>query len=495
MSDARPTFATFASNAIGPTMGHPRLPTIIQGGMGVAVSSWRLARAVSSLGQLGVVSGTGIDTVFVRRLQDGDPGAHLRRAMARFPFADVVGDALKRYFLPDGRPAGAGYRRLPLPTVEGTRVQRGLTALASFAEVFLAKEGHDAPVGLNLLTKVQLPNLATLYGAMLAGVDVVLMGAGIPREIPAALDELSEHRSASLAVDVAGARAPEPTRVRFDPAEFGGHELTPTPRPAFLPIVSSHSLATMLLKKASGAIAGFVVEAPVAGGHNAPPRGAADLDERGQPTYGERDRVDLQAMRDLGVPFWLAGAAHTPAALREAVAAGAAGVQVGTLFAFCEESGLDTELKEAARDRARSGTADVFTDPAASPTGFPFKVLALPGTLSDAATYAARTRRCDLGYLRQAYRTEDGGIGYRCAAEPVADHVAKGGRAEDTIGRKCLCNALMANVGLAQTQPDGAIEPPLVTSGDDVAALAPLLARGPAGYTAADVVDYLLGPG
>jgi NAD(P)H-dependent flavin oxidoreductase YrpB (nitropropane dioxygenase family) len=494
MSNARASFATFASAPMAGATGGLPLPTIIQGGMGVAVSNWRLARAVSGLGQLGVVSGTGIDTVFVRRLQDGDPGAHLRRAMASFPFADVVRDALQRYFLPAGRAPGAGYRRLPLPTVEGTAFQRGLTALASFTEVFLAKEGHDAPVGLNLLTKVQLPNLATLYGAMLAGVDVVLMGAGIPREIPGALDELAGHRPAALTVDVAGARAAEPTRVRFDPAEFGDQGLAPTARPAFLPIVSSHSLASMLLKKASGAIAGFVVENSVAGGHNAPPRGGNDLDAHGQPIYGERDRVDLHVMRELGVPFWLAGAAHTPAALREAVAAGAAGVQVGTLFAFCEESGLDAGLKEAGHERARAGTAAVFTDPAASPTGFPFKVLELPATLSDDEVYATRTRRCDLGYLRQAYRTEDGEVGYRCAAEPIADYVAKGGRAEDTVGRKCLCNALMANVGLAQTQPGGHVEPPLVTSGDDVAAIAPLLPAGKGGYTAADVVDYLLGP-
>ena len=235
MSNARPVFAALAPTLIGEATGSQPLPPIIQGGMGVAVSNWRLARAVSSLGQLGVVSGTGIDTVFVRRLQDGDPGAHLRRAMASFPFADVVRAALERYFLPDGRAPGTGYRRLPLPTVEGTRFQRGLTALASFAEVFLAKEGHGSPVGINLLTKVQLPNLATLYGAMLAGVDVVLMGAGIPREIPAALDELSAHRPASLVVDVAGARAAEPTRVRFDPAEFGGDALATLGAPGVPP--------------------------------------------------------------------------------------------------------------------------------------------------------------------------------------------------------------------------------------------------------------------
>ena len=54
------------------------LPTIIQGGMGAGVSSWRLAQAVSQLGQLGVVSGTALDLIFARRLQDGDPGGHMR---------------------------------------------------------------------------------------------------------------------------------------------------------------------------------------------------------------------------------------------------------------------------------------------------------------------------------------------------------------------------------------------------------------------------------
>ena len=39
------------------------LPTIIQGGMGAAVSDWRLANAVSSHGQLGVVSGTALDAI------------------------------------------------------------------------------------------------------------------------------------------------------------------------------------------------------------------------------------------------------------------------------------------------------------------------------------------------------------------------------------------------------------------------------------------------
>ena len=61
------------------------LPKIIQGGMGAGVSDWKLARAVSLKGQIGVVSGTALDLILVRRLQNGDAGGHMRRALAAFP--------------------------------------------------------------------------------------------------------------------------------------------------------------------------------------------------------------------------------------------------------------------------------------------------------------------------------------------------------------------------------------------------------------------------
>lgn len=472
------------------------LPKIIQGGMGVAVSDWRLARAVAWCGQLGVVSGTGIDSVMVRRLQDGDVGGHVRRAMEHFPFATIVQGTLRRYFLPDGRLAGTPYARLPLPTVEGNRFHRGLMALASFTEVFLAKQGRDGPIGINLLTKVQLPNLATLYGAMLAGVTHVLMGAGIPREIPGILDELAQHRRASLRVDANVPRGGEPVIARFDPAEFGGDALPELGRPDFFPIVSTHALANIMLKKATGAIQGFIVEAPTAGGHNAPPRGGKTFDERGQPVYGDRDRADREQMRELGLPFWLAGSSGSPEALAAALAGGAAGVQVGTMFAYCDESGFGAAVKRQVIDRVLAGDANVFTDANASPTGFPFKVVGLPGTLSERDVYEQRTRVCDLGYLREVVRTDDGKLVYRCASEPVADYVAKGGDVADTVGRKCLCNALMANAGVGQIQKGQSTpEVPLVTSGDDLAVITRVLKPGATSYTAAEVVDYLLGRG
>lgn len=471
------------------------LPTILQGGMGVAVSGWRLAREVSRLGQLGVVSGTGIDTVLVRRLQDGDVGGHMRRAMSRFPVPDIAEEILDRYFVPGGRPKGTPYRRLPLLTVAGDRLQRGALALGAFVEVALAKEGHDRPVGINLLAKIELATLPTLYGAILAGVDVVLMGAGIPLEIPGALDRLARRERATLHVSVAGAtRGDPPVATTLDPAELDGGVGDPLVRPAFLPIVASHALASIMTKRASGSIEGFVIEAPTAGGHNAPPRGAATLDASGQPVYGERDRVDYDAVRALGLPFWMAGGTGSPEQVRAATEVGASGVQVGTLFAYCEESGLTDDLKGRVIARARSGDIEVRTDPRASPTGFPFKVVGLPGTASEAEVAQDRQRVCDLGYLREVYRAPSGELGYRCASEPVDAYVRKGGTVEATEGRKCLCNALLADVGMAQVQKGGRVEPPLLTSGDDLEHLERFLATRPddTGYTAADVIDYLL---
>src|SRR5512143_2534663 len=144
----------------------PDNPPIIQGGMGIGVSNWTLARAVSMSGQLGVVSGTAIDSVFVRRLQDGDPGGHLRRAMAAFPMPGVADEALRRWFRPEGRAPGEKYRELPMYRQDVSAARNQVTMLAMFAEVWLAKEGHGNPVGVNLLTKIQMPNLALCYGAM-----------------------------------------------------------------------------------------------------------------------------------------------------------------------------------------------------------------------------------------------------------------------------------------------------------------------------------------
>ena len=476
-----------------------QFPKIIQGGMGVGVSNWRLAQAVSKLGQLGVVSGTALDSVFVRRLADGDEGGHMRRGLDAFPFQEMAKRIWQEYFVPGGKDAGAPYKALPMHQKNDSRKLIELCMVSNFVEVFLAKEGHNNPVGINYLEKVQIPHLPSIYGAMLAGVGYVLMGAGIPLHIPGVLDAFAAHHAAEYRLAITGASQSQSanldTPMRLDPAEYAEGQLPALNRPRFLAIVSSNTLAATMLRRASGRVDGLVIESPTAGGHNAPPRGKLQLNAAGEPVYGERDQVNVADLRALGVPFWLAGGYGSPAKLQQALDQGATGVQVGTAFAFSRESGMRADLKSRLIEQAMAGVGEVFTDPLASPTGFPFKVAQLEGTTSAASTYAERNRTCDLGYLREAYVTGDGQIGYRCSAEPVDNYVAKDGKIEETFGRKCLCNTLLANIGHAQVRKDGSVEPALITVGDDLNTIAQFIAPGRNSYSAADVVKCLLGAG
>jgi nitronate monooxygenase len=464
------------------------LPWLIQGGMGIAISHWPLARSVAMAGQLGVVSGTAIDSVFARRLQDQGVDDALRDVLDQFPSQTVVDGVLAKYASTKRAP-NVPYRAVPMLTHRTVQSSHDLLVLASFVEVALAKSGHDGIVGINLLTKVQLPTVPSLYGAMLAGVDFVLMGAGIPAHIPGILDRLASGEVIDSALELEGAsKIDRGPMLHFDPEHFDGpSELK---RPNFLAIVSSHVLANALIRRSSGTVDGFVVESPIAGGHNAPPRGDLLLDENNDPIYGERDRVDFDVMRTTGVPFWLAGGVTSPSSVREALGVGATGVQVGTLFAYCHESGMEPALRAKVIAEVRAKHLQVRTSTRASSTGYPFKVVDVEGTLSDSAVYEQRERRCDLGYLREAYVKLDGSVGYRCPSEPVDVFVSKGGAVEDTIERTCLCNALMATAGFGQIRRKGPNESPIVTSGDAINDIAPLLV-GRDDYTARDVIDFL----
>jgi nitronate monooxygenase len=468
-------------------------PIIIQGGMGAGVSNWRLARAVSRLGQLGVVSGTALDEILIRRLQDGDADGAMRRGLDALPFPRMAERIRSTYFVPGGKARDDAYRSLPAHTWPDSRERIELCIAANFVEVFLAREGHSNPVGINYLEKVQIPHLPSIYGAMLAGVSYLLMGAGIPLKIPGVLDALTQHLPASYPLQVSGAHPDEEHLMHFDPADYfeDSRSQEPLRRPRFLPIVSSNTLAQTLLKRANGRVDGFILEGATAGGHNAPPRGKLQLDENGEPVYGERDAVDLEKIRELGLPFWLAGGFGSAEKLRQAIAWGAAGVQVGTAFACCEESGLSPDLKQLLVEQAACGRARVFTDPLASPTGFPFKVAQITGSGSDPEAFAARPRICDVGFLREAYRAEDGSIGYRCPAEPPSCFVSKGGKLEQTLGRKCLCNALMTNIGLGQVRCHRHHEIALVTMGDDLSCVTQFLPPNAFVYTANDVISAL----
>lgn len=467
----------------------PGCPTIIQGGMGVGVSGWRLARAVAAAGQLGVVSGVGLDILLARRLQLGDPDGHLRRALAHFPVPSAAEEILARYYVPGGIGDARAFRAVPKSSLRPKPAAAHLAIAGNFAEVYLAKEGHNGPVGINYLEKLQMATPAAVYGALLAGVDYVLMGAGIPAKIPGLLDALAAGQPGEITVDVGGAPG-APVTVDVDPDALGYGNLQ-VPRPRFVAIVSSNMLAVYLVRDDRTRPDGFVVEGPNAGGHSARPRGPLALDDTGQPLYGPRDHVELEKMSALGIPYWVAGGQASPDGLRDVLSAGAAGIQVGSAFALCAESDLDSNLKTALIERWFAGTLQVRSDPVASPTGFPFKVAQLPGTVAEAAIYSERKRLCDAGALRVPYRDTDGSIGYRCPAEPPRHYVRKGGQGTDTAGRMCLCNGLIATIGLPQRRQHGKNEPPLVTIGQDLSFLQCLCRPGRYEYKAVDVIDYL----
>jgi len=461
--------------------------------MGVAVSDWRLANTVARNGQLGVVSGTGLGMVMIRRLQVGDPCGAIRRALSKFPWPDMAQRIRDAYFVPGGKPADESFKLGPLPKVKPDASLVELMVVGNFVEVFLAKEGHSNPVGINYLEKIQLPNVPSILGAMLAGVEVVLVGAGIPLAIPGVLDSLSRWETVELDLTVEQGSDRNSYAQRFDPREYFTGELPELARPNFLAIIASVTLAKTLAKRASGDVNGFVIEHHSAGGHNAPPRRVNGADPDAAPQYGERDAPDLEIIAGLGRPFWLAGGSASPQKLAEARAAGAHGIQVGTAFAFCRESGIVPAIKQRVLREQRAGTLNVRTDFKSSPTGFPFKVVELAGTVSDEETYAARERICDLGYLRQLYAKGDSEVGYRCPGEPEEKFLAKGGTIEGTVGRQCLCNGLLATVGLGQIR-DGVSEPPIVTSGDDYSFLPHVMRGDDVDYGAADVIEYLTAP-
>lgn len=468
-------------------------PMIIQGGMGVAVSNWRLAKAVSQCGQLGVVSGTFLDTIIARRLQDGDRDGSIRRALSRFPLPDVARRVLQDFFVDGGKASSTPYKPVGMHCMRSARRLIELTIVANFVEVFLAKENHEGAVGINYLTKIDLPTLPSLYGAMLAGVDYVLMGAGIPKAIPVILDRLSLHQAVSLKIEVQGVAGDDNFEVSFDPAGYSSTHAKALKRPYFFPIVSSSTLAQSLARKASGRVDGFVVEHYSAGGHNAPPRGGLQVDFRGEPIYGPKDEPWVEDFVKLGLPFWWAGSCASPERLQEMVSRGARGIQVGTAFAYCNESGITDSIKKRVIEGVLSGQESVFTDPRASSSGYPFKVVQLVGSLSEEEEYDRRTRICDLGYLRCAYKTEAGNVAFRCPAEPIDDFVRKGGQLEETIGRKCLCNGLLSTVGYPQVRGDEYVEPPLVTAGAELSCLRRFLLPGENSYSAQRVLEHLLG--
>jgi len=407
-------------------------PMIITGGMGVHISCWQMVRTASMMGALGVVSGTALEIVYPRILQNGDPGGHVRRAFKELArrqpaLAEPLDRIVEKYYIEGGKAADKPFRAVPFAKLsritgsegrdsfwESSRETQILTLASNFAEVWLAKEGHEGLVGINFLRKVERPLPYALYGAILAEVDYVLVGAGSPPEIPGMIELLCRHQTASLPIKVQGTRSDRGEFfVTVRPETLTGPASGVLKKPKFLAIVASFGLARALASDPKSRPYGFVVEGPQAGGHNAPPaRIRFDGNGRQIVEYTDQDNADIGAIAGLGLPFWLAGSYASSGHLREALAKGASGVQIGTAAALSSQSGMEPGLRAKVLSLAVSGGL-VVTDTMVSPTGFPFKVAQIPGTISDSVVYTGRKRICDMCLLQANYLTPDGDLGYR----------------------------------------------------------------------------------
>lgn len=501
---------------------------LIQGGMGVYVSNWRLAKAVAMEMPgitAGTVSGTGLDWVYVRLLQLGDPGGHVHRALTAFDekFATEIGKKiLTRYFVEGGKAPTSRFKNppqqivramdgsdiIPLPSQPATSVELAvdndiieLLIATGFAEVWLAKEGHHGHIFINFLKKVELPLVYTMYGAMLADVDGVIVGAGNPDGLPAICSRLVNHERVNIDISVLYRESGEDFYVSLDPKQIaaGKFALNPLHRPALLAIASLEGLVQMLAQSPSEAPDGFIIEHHTAGGHNAGPQGPIRLDELGQPIYSELDEPDLSVIRQIGLPFWLAGGYASRERIQQALAAGATGVQAGSVFALAEESGMKPSYRTAILNEIKKGAGDteLVKTTLFSPTGFPFKVVQLEGTLADDMVYAARSRVCDIGLLQQRGLSKPDADGkrqlfQRCAAAPIEGFVKKRGLPHNTESRRCLCNGLLSTVGLAQGT-NLKEEPAIVTLGNHLDSIRRLSHQGQYPYWVCDVVQDLLG--
>jgi len=202
----------------------------------------------------------------------------------------------------------------------------------------------------------------------------------------------------------------------------------------------------------------IILENHEAGGHNAPPRNRV--------SFGSQDDLEtyFEKVRDLGVRVYVAGDGSTKEEVANWIERGAYGVQIGSRFALCNESGMRKDLREDVIELNAEKTTAVVTSNRLSPTGYPFKHLPMAGTLSEQEVYDNRKRICNKGYLLQShFATQEDGTTketYICPAMPEKQYQKLGGTLDDMSERVCLCNALFATAGFGEAN-----EPALVTLG------------------------------
>ena len=455
--------------------------------MGVAVSSWQLARTVGSRRRASASCPAPGSTSSSRAgCRTATPTATCAARSPRSRCPRSPHEVLDHYFVEGGRdPRRQPYIAIPRPSLTRDAARPAAHVVANFVEVWLAKEGHDGLGRRELPREDPDDRRRGRRTARCSPASTSCSWAPASRRTSRPLLTSSPSTAvASLPVDVAEALPDETWAVTIDPREVMRRRrcrrcAADLPRDR-----ANHVLAQYLARDEVTRPDGFVVEAPTAGGHNAPPRGKLVLDETGQPVYGPRDVCDPTQVRRPRPAVLARRFVRRPgASCGGAEALGARGIQVGTLFALSADSGFRPTSASGCVRSLVDGTLATRTDALASPTGFPFKVAPARRArcrTSGCATTAPRCATSATCARRSARRTAS--VDYRCPAEPDHMFERKGGehRRRSPAAPACATRSSRASASrrCARTAEP---ELPLVTLGDDLEGARVLLAAHPRG--------------
>lgn len=274
---------------------------------------------------------------------------------------------------------------------------------AAYAEVSLAKTGGGY-AGINIMVALVRDYEDSVRGAIDAGADFIISGAGLPLSLPA---------------------------------------IQPSKETALIPIVSSARALEIICKKwerLGSRPDAVVLEGPLAGGH---------LGFKMNEIAMESNRLEnlFPPVKDVAVrhgdfPVIVAGGIYTREDIRRLIGMGAQGVQMGTRFLATTESSASAEYKQAVLD---AGEEDiVVADDPGSPCGLPFRVIR-QSRMYDSCLRMVRKPKCDKGYV--LLKDTEGKFA-RCPAKESNEHDF------------CICNGLLSSAGY---NPDK--EEPLYTVG------------------------------
>jgi nitronate monooxygenase len=284
-------------------LGQRSLLPIVQGGMGVGVSAHRLAGSVAAVGGVGTLS-----CVDLRRHHP---------------------DLMERT-------RGIGFDAQAKATINAANLE------AVEREVHAARRlaGGFGLLAMNVMRAVS-DYAAYVRRSLEAGIDAVVVGAGLPLDLP---DLAADH-----------------------------------PRAALVPILSDARGVQLVLRKwerKKRMPDAIVLEHPAhAGGH----LGAARIEDLNDPRFDFERCIPetLAVLRAAGIesqtPVIAAGGIRTLLDIRRVVALGAAGVQLGTPFAVTEESDAHPEFKRVLAQAKEEDKVEFI-----SVAGLPARAVATP---------------------------------------------------------------------------------------------------------------------